>query len=81
MWCRTVDIGAHQTCCSLLQVLFMTAIAPPTMSTVTVRTINKGIFIGDLAIAGPTPWVRLLVFQNEPTVNGTNGAKLIAAQI
>ena len=56
MWLRTVDIGAHQACCPLLQPLFMTAIAPPTMSRVTVRTINKGVFIGDLATAGPNTY-------------------------
>jgi hypothetical protein len=53
MWCRTVEIGAHQTCCSLLQALFMTAIAPPTISTVTVRTIR--VFIATSLTAGPTP--------------------------
>ncbi len=35
MWLRTVDIGAHQACCPLLQELFMTAKAP--ISTVTLR--------------------------------------------
>ena len=28
MSCRTVDLGAHQACCSLLQAVFMTARAP-----------------------------------------------------
>jgi hypothetical protein len=35
MCLRTVDIGAHQACCPLLQELFMTAKAP--ISTVTLR--------------------------------------------
>jgi hypothetical protein len=82
MWCRTVDIGAHQTRCSLLQTLFMTAIAPPTMSTVTVRTINKGVFIATSLLRGQHLGFRLFVVQNEPTVNGKGRAKrLIAAQI
>jgi hypothetical protein len=51
MWCRTVDIGAHQARRSLLQALFMTAKAPPTMSTVTVRTI-KGVFIATSPLRG-----------------------------
>jgi hypothetical protein len=47
MCCRTVDIGAHQACCPLLQALFMTARAPTTMttSTVTVSTMDERVFI------------------------------------
>jgi hypothetical protein len=52
MWSRTVDIGAHQACCPILQALFMIAKAP-TMSTVMVRIINTGVFICDLGTAGP----------------------------
>ena len=51
MWFRTVDIGAHQACCPLLQALFMTAKAP-TMSTVTVRMI-KEVFIATSPLRAP----------------------------
>ena len=54
MWLRTVDIGAHQACCPLLQALFMTAKAP-TMSTVTVRMINTEVFIATSPLRAPTP--------------------------
>jgi hypothetical protein len=54
MWLRTVDIGAHQVCCPLLQALFMTAKAP-TMSTVTVRMINTEVFIATSPLRAPTP--------------------------
>jgi hypothetical protein len=53
MWFRTVDIGAHQACCPLLQALFMTAKAP-TMSTVTVRMI-KEVFIATSPLRAPKP--------------------------
>jgi hypothetical protein len=83
MWLRTVDIGAHQACCPFLQALFMTAIAPPTMSRVTVRTINKGVFIGDLATAGPNTYrPRFFVVQNEPAMNARDRVRrLIAARL
>jgi hypothetical protein len=46
MWCRMLDVGAHQACCPpLLQALFMTVRAPPTMRTIAVRIINIGVFI------------------------------------
>ena len=82
MWLRTVDIGAHQVCCPLLQALFMTANAP-TMSTVTVRMINTEVFIATSPLRGPNTYrPRLFVVQNEPTVNAQDGVKrLIAAQI
>ena len=52
MWSRMVDIGAHQACCPLLQALFMTAKAP-TMSTVTVRMINREGFIATSPMRAP----------------------------
>lgn len=51
MSCPTVDLGAHQACCSLLQALFMTARAP-IMSIVTVGTI-KGVFIATSLLRAP----------------------------
>jgi hypothetical protein len=51
MSCRTVDPGAHQACCSLLQAVFMTARAP-IMSIVAVRTI-KGVFIAISLLRAP----------------------------
>jgi hypothetical protein len=47
MWFRTVDIGAHHACWLVLQALFMTASAPPTMTTsiVTASSINERVFI------------------------------------
>jgi hypothetical protein len=56
MWLRTVDIGAHQACCPLLQELFMTAKAP--ISTVTLRMINTEVFIATSPLRAqhlPTP--------------------------
>jgi hypothetical protein len=73
MWLRTVDIGAHQACCPLLQALFMTAIAPPTISTVTVRTIR--VFIATSLLRG-RHLGRLFVVRNEPTVNGREGVSV-----
>jgi hypothetical protein len=55
LWCRMVDVGAHQACGPLLQALFMTARALPTTSTVTVRTINREVFIATSPERGPTP--------------------------
>jgi hypothetical protein len=41
MWCRTLDIGAHQACWLLLQALFIFANVPPAASTTAMRTINE----------------------------------------
>jgi len=81
MSCRTVDLGAHQACCSLLQAVFMTARAP-IMSIVTVRTI-KGVFIATSLLRAPkSPTPDFSSLKNEPAVNRQNKAKrLIAAQI
>ena len=54
MWSRTVDIGAHQACCPLLQALFMAARAP-TISTITVRIINTEVFIATSPLRAPKP--------------------------
>ena len=51
---RTMDFGAHQACCPLLQTLFMTARAP-TMSTVTAKMINTEVFIATSPLRAPRP--------------------------
>jgi hypothetical protein len=50
-----VEVGAHQVCCPLLQALFMTARALPTMSTVTVRMTNTEGFIATSQSRAPKP--------------------------
>ncbi len=62
MWCRMVDIGAHHVWLLLLQALFMIASVLIVTSTTAVRTITKGVFICDLATAGPPePTARIFV--------------------
>ena len=60
-WCRISETGAHHACLLLLQALFISAMALPVItSTTAARTINKGLFILNLASACP------------PTVTQTN---------
>ena len=60
-WCRISETGAHHACLLLLQALFISAMVLPVItSTTAARTINKGLFILNLASAGP------------PTVTQTN---------
>jgi hypothetical protein len=69
VWLRTVDIGAHQACCPLLQAVFMTAKAPTTR-TVAVRKINTEVFIATSLLRAPhLPPADFCAVQNEPNVN------------
>jgi hypothetical protein len=48
-----VDIGAHHSCWLLLQALFMIASVLTAASTRATETMTNGVFMGDLAAAGP----------------------------
>jgi hypothetical protein len=70
---RTMDLGAHQVCCPLLQALFMTARTPKTMSAVAATIINIEVFIA-ASRCGAQP-SRFSAVQNERTVNALKMAK------
>jgi hypothetical protein len=53
IWCRKLDIGVHHPCELLLQALFMIASVLKVTSTTATKTITMGLFIFDLAAAGP----------------------------
>jgi hypothetical protein len=62
-----VDIGAHHSCWLLLQALFMIASVLTAASTRATETMTNGVFMGDLAAAGPFAQVSDL--QNEHRLN------------
>jgi hypothetical protein len=45
MWCRAVELGAHHSCCPVLQALFMTASVLTAATTNATRTMTKRVFI------------------------------------
>jgi hypothetical protein len=59
MWCRRLELGAHQGWCPLLHALFKAAKTLPALRTnATVSAITTGVFMADLTISPPSPAIR-----------------------